>query len=174
MLYTINGDLVKLTLQGTFDHVIHGCNCFHSMSGGIALQFAKAIPSLVEADKQTPFGDRSKLGKYSFTDITTQRSKAFVYEPQKNQLIMRDLPSGSEDRTTRIYNLYTQYQPGPDLARQSLIKGLVDLAGVIPKDDIIAIPRIGCGIAGGNWETLEVTIRIIFTKHKVILVNYKP
>ncbi len=35
----IKGDLIKLALDGKFDVIIHGCNCYCTMGAG----FAKAI-----------------------------------------------------------------------------------------------------------------------------------
>ena len=32
----IKGDLIKLALQGEFDVIVHGCNCFCTMGAGIA------------------------------------------------------------------------------------------------------------------------------------------
>ena len=37
----ISGDLIKLALEGKFDVIAHGCNCFCTMKSGIAPQMAK-------------------------------------------------------------------------------------------------------------------------------------
>ena len=66
---TIKGDLIKLAEEGEFDVIIHGCNCFHAMGGGIAKQLADKYPEVEEADKQSEFGDPEKLGSYSVASI---------------------------------------------------------------------------------------------------------
>lgn len=60
----IKGDLIKLALEGNFDVIIHGCNCFHTMGAGIARQIRLKWPGVFEADLQTKKGPE-KLGTYS-------------------------------------------------------------------------------------------------------------
>lgn len=61
----IEGDLIKLAYDGEFDFIAHGCNCFNTMSAGIAKQIKEQIPEAFEADKMTVEGDIDKLGNYS-------------------------------------------------------------------------------------------------------------
>lgn len=37
MYKEIKGDLIKLALEGEFDVIAHGCNCFCTMGAGIAV-----------------------------------------------------------------------------------------------------------------------------------------
>ena len=37
MYKEVKGDLIKLTLEGEFDVIAHGCNCFCTMGSGIAV-----------------------------------------------------------------------------------------------------------------------------------------
>ena len=60
-----NGDLIKGFMDGQVDVIIHGCNCFHIMGGGIARKIALQFPEVLEADKKTPWGDFEKLSNYS-------------------------------------------------------------------------------------------------------------
>ena len=43
MYNEINGDLIKLALEGKFDVIAQGCNCFCTMSAGIAPQMTKVF-----------------------------------------------------------------------------------------------------------------------------------
>ena len=70
MMPTIKGDLIQLALNGEFDVIVHGCNCFHAMGAGIARAIAAEFPDALEADKQTDLGSRSKLGTISSVQIT--------------------------------------------------------------------------------------------------------
>lgn len=45
----IKGDLVELALEGKFDVIIHGCNCFNTMNAGIAKQIKRIFSEANEA-----------------------------------------------------------------------------------------------------------------------------
>ena len=51
-----------------YDILIHGSNCFHTMSRGIASSIVNRYPEVYKADRQTPFGSSKKLGMYSYAD----------------------------------------------------------------------------------------------------------
>ena len=68
----IKGDLIKLALNGDFDVIVHGCNCFCAMGKGIALTIKKVFPEAYQADLKTVKGDKEKLGHYS--SATVQRN----------------------------------------------------------------------------------------------------
>ena len=61
---TVKGDLIALFKQGK-GHLIHGCNCFHTMGGGIAAKIAKEFPQALAIDKKTIRGDAGKLGGFN-------------------------------------------------------------------------------------------------------------
>ena len=65
----IKGDLVKLALDGQFDAIVHGCNCFHTMGAGIAKTIASVLPEAFEADKATAYSEEAKLGTISTATI---------------------------------------------------------------------------------------------------------
>lgn len=49
---TVKGDLISIFKSGA-GHLIHGCNCFHTMGAGIARQIAQEFPQALETDKMT-------------------------------------------------------------------------------------------------------------------------
>ena len=63
------GDLIKLALNGEFDVIVHGCNCFCTMGKGIALTIKNVFPEAYQADLKTNKGDKQKLGKYSYAKL---------------------------------------------------------------------------------------------------------
>ena len=65
----VNGDLINLALQGKFDVIIHGCNCFCSMGAGIAHSIQAQFPEAYAADLMTTKGDRNKLGYFSSATV---------------------------------------------------------------------------------------------------------
>lgn len=134
----VKGDLIDLALQGKFDIIIHGCNCFCTMGAGIAKQIKEKFPEAYEADKRTISGDKSKLGKFSFS------------------LVVRD------DVSFFVVNAYTQYDYGNNktnvdyVAIRSCFKN-IRTSFYLPELKI-AYPKIGCGLAGGDWEKVRKII----------------
>ncbi len=141
---TIKGDLLALARQGKFDVIVHGCNCFHTMGGGIALQIRNKYPTAYAADcENTVKADRSKLGTY--TGITTQ---FFVPELEKEHALT-------------IVNAYTQYKFWGEDTRRVDYEAVANVFALIKRDfpgKRIGYPMIGAGLAGGNWKIIEMII----------------
>lgn len=68
MMKVVIGDLLKLAEEGNFDIIVHGCNCFTTMGGGIAKQIKTAYPGAYAVDAETINGDSKKLGTYTKFD----------------------------------------------------------------------------------------------------------
>ena len=129
---TVDGDILDLARHGLFDVVIHGCNCFHVMGGGLAAQVSAQYPEAFNADKTTGKGDPSKMGTYTSAAV--------------------------EDFT--IVNAYTQYNYGMGkhvdyAAIKEAFKAIADEFA----DKRIAYPRIGAGLAGGDWDVIYAIIK---------------
>lgn len=144
----ITGNIVKLFLEG--NNVAHGCNCFHQMGAGIAGQLAEAYPPILAIDKADSFlGDTEKLG--TFTQATLD-------------------PNGNI-----CFNLYTQFNPGRNLDYGALVNCMIELNEwaktklVLPT---VYMPRIGCGIAGGDWAKVNVLINMFTENLNVIIVDW--
>ena len=142
----IKGNLLDLADQGKFDVIIHGCNCFNAMGGGIARQIAERYPEVEAADNLTEKGSKKKLGT---TDVVV------VTRPFKFLGITIPLLS----KSFVVFNAYTQYNPGADFNYEAirdcfrLIKD--SISGIGMK---IAYPMIGAGIAGGDWNVISKII----------------
>jgi len=74
----IEGDLIRLALQGEFDVIIHGCNCFCQMGAGIAATIKTVFPEAYEADLQTPKGDKEKLGTFSYATVLRDNNEITI------------------------------------------------------------------------------------------------
>lgn len=136
------GDL----LESDCDMIAHGCNCHCRMKSGIAGQISKKYPEVNKADHRTKYGDKSKLGM-----------AMPVFHPKQDKCVV---------------NLYTQYRYGNDgkqyvdydAVRSSLeaLRGWQEqLLGRNP-DHKLGIPRIGAGLAGGDWTVIEKIIGDVF------------
>lgn len=129
----IKGDLLQLADGGTFDVIVHGCNCFNTMGAGIALQIKNKYPSAYEADTNTIKGDKDKLGTYTSAKVG--------------------------DLT--IVNAYTQYRPGLNDLKEnySAIHDVMKKIAVDFQGKRIGLPFIGAGLAGGDWNIIKDIIR---------------
>lgn len=132
----IEGDLVKtINETDSLDAMIHGCNCFNTMGSGIAKAVKETFPGAYEADCQTKSGDKNKLGTYTSFNTNNLSGKPVT-----------------------IINGYTQYKYGK--ITEDMQEPFVDyeklrkLFQQINKDFAgknIGIPKIGAGLAGGEW-----------------------
>lgn len=150
----VEGDLLKLFEQGEFDVIVHGCNCFSTFGAGIALQIKNKYPIAYQADRQTPSGDKSKLGKFSLAAIINPNNKTRQY----------------------IVNAYTQYHYGRDKvnvdydALRNCFKAIkLQFSGLR-----IGFPAIGAGLAGGDWNIISEIIDTELKNEDTTLVVYKP
>lgn len=148
---TIKGDLIQFTLAGRFDVIIHGCNCFCTMGAGIAKLVKENFPKAHKADFQTRLGDRKKLGRYSRARV------------EKNGNIFI------------IVNGYTQYDfKGPGvLVDYNAIKKLFARIKNDFTDLRIGYPKIGAGLAKGDWEVISDIINLELQGEDHTLVEFK-
>lgn len=145
----VKGNLLTMFDAGEFNAIVHGCNCHHDMSGGIAAQIAKRWPDVVEADLRTKRGDIFKRGTIEGVLV----------------------PEGL------IFNAYTQYNPGPDASLQAIYFAFAALKEFVYERDIadkikIGIPAIGCGIGGLTWNRVEETINTACPELDITLVEF--
>lgn len=140
----IKGNLIDLAYQGKFDIIVHGCNCFNIMGSGIAKEIKQRCPEAYEADQKTVRGDKSKLGSYTSATFETNNSDEFF----------------------TVVNMYTQYGYGRDKSHvdyEAIRKGFHDLGEEIREWGegdwaTVAYPKIGCGLAGGDWNIVSKII----------------
>jgi O-acetyl-ADP-ribose deacetylase (regulator of RNase III) len=148
-----NGDLLQLADQGEFDVIIHGCNCFHTFGAGIAYQILRKWPAAYLEDVKTSKGGRLKLGRFSSITQSTSCGKLIT-----------------------IINAYTQYEVGGNKvnadydAIRSVFERVYQLYG---KSKLrFGIPKIGAGLAGGDWNIIEKIINDVMAGERVTCVLY--
>lgn len=153
----INGDLIKLANEGTFDVITHGCNCMSTMGAGIAPQMAKAFGvDQYPLESFTRKGDINKLGQIEWF---VERDGAIPY----------------------VVNSYTQYNYGANhkdgAAKPIDYDALTMCMRKINhtfKGKHIGLPKIGAGLAGGDWNRIKKIIQTELKDMKVSVVIYKP
>ena len=136
----VTGDLVDMLYSREFDVGIHGCNCFHTMKAGIAKSMLSTFPGIEEADRyESVYANEDKLG--TFTSRTFTRN------------LFGDVT---------IINAYTQftYARNEQVADYDAIRKVFKKIKLIfgGKDLTFGIPKIGAGLAGGNWGVISKII----------------
>jgi O-acetyl-ADP-ribose deacetylase (regulator of RNase III) len=130
-MQTVDGEITEIIKSQKYDVVIHGCNCFHKWGAGIAKYMAKEFPEAVKADKETEWGDQSKLGSYTI----------------------------SQCGDTTIVNAYTQYRYGRSgHVDYDALEDVFELIAEDFKEKTIAFPKIGAGLGGGSWSKIKAII----------------
>jgi O-acetyl-ADP-ribose deacetylase (regulator of RNase III) len=149
---TVKGDLIKLALEGQFDVIVHGCNCFCAMGAGIAKIIKAQFPEAFEADLATQEGDRLKLGSFSHADV------------------VRD---GHE---ITIVNAYTQfhYSGNGVIADYGAIRTVFEKIKLQFPGKRIGYPLIGAGLAGGDWRVISGIIDETLAGEDHTLVKFAP
>lgn len=112
----------------------HGINCRGAMASGIALNFANRFP------------DMEMAYRHLCSSSAIQPGDVFIWQDEKSE--------------RWIYNLATQIDPGAD-ARLTLVKqSLTAALDSMVEDGLttLALPRIGSGVGGLDWDDVLVTI----------------
>jgi O-acetyl-ADP-ribose deacetylase (regulator of RNase III) len=122
------GNLLDLAENGDFDIIVQGCNCFNTMGGGIAREIRERFPMAATVDDETQRGDYNKLGNY-----TTAFTGKFL-----------------------IVNAYTQYNmsQGTDVFEYGAFQLILEKLAFAFPGKRIGLPYIGCGLAGGDSDTI--------------------
>lgn len=166
----IDGDLIELALKGKFDVIAHGCNCFSSMTAGIALQMAKVFGTN-HFTMELLGSNINKLGNIDYDtfilhDETVSPLKNYINNLNRPELV--------------VANAYTQYYYGKNhsdgkenpLDYEALTLCMRKINNTFPGKHI-GLPKIGAGLAGGDWERIKKIIQHELTDCQVTIVNYK-
>jgi len=145
----VKGNLLDKAEAGEFDVIAHGCNCFNSMSGGLALEISRRYPTAVDSDNNTLPGDAGKLGNVSVARWNLSDTRSFM-----------------------IFNIYSQYHGGANIDYKALKEGLQRLNKEC-KGLRVGLPQIGCGIAGGDWDIVSQMIENIMVDCDVTIVMFE-
>jgi O-acetyl-ADP-ribose deacetylase (regulator of RNase III) len=148
---TMHGDPIKLAQQGEFDVIAHGCNCQCQMGAGIAKTIKAVFPAAYEADCRTRKGSRDKLGTCSFAECETATG------------------------TVVVVNAYTQFHwRGRGVkADYGAIRSCMAWIGENFSGMRIGLPKIGAGLAGGDWGVISRIISEELAGEDVTIVEYR-
>ncbi len=118
-------------------YIAHGVNCQNKMGSGVAKVLFEKYPKV----------------KRDYHDFTSNLYKIFPYS---NGLLGKVGCSNFKE-SHEVFNCYTQDFYGYDGEKYISYDAIYDCFKNIASRKIkeIAIPKIGCGLAGGNWEIVS-------------------
>lgn len=133
---SVRGDLLQFARIGAFDVIVHGCNCQGQMGKGIALAIKQHFPAAYAADLRTARGSALKLGTFSCATVEAD-GHAFT-----------------------IINAYTQFHwrgHGVKADYEAIRRAMRAVARAFGGCRI-GYPKIGAGLAGGDWSIISAII----------------
>lgn len=142
MIIEINGDLFEDLSR--FDVVVHGCNCFSTMGAGVAKIVREKFPMAFLIDKKSKLRPMEKLGKITHTEHLTKPI---------------------------IVNAYIQYQwVGKKNIDYDAVRSCMRLIKKEFSGKRIGMPKIGSGLAGGDWDVIKRIIEEELANENVVVV----
>ena len=150
----VTGDLIKLAKENKFDVIAHGCNCFCTMGAGIAPLMAKAFGcDTFQMESAKYRGTMAKLGNIDYQQMPT--------------------------RNLVVVNAYTQYGFGANhddgttspIDYEALTLCMRKMNNKF-KGQHIGLPKIGAGLAGGDWDRIKAIITKEFSDCDVTVVIF--
>jgi O-acetyl-ADP-ribose deacetylase (regulator of RNase III) len=170
MYKEIEGDLIACAKQGMFDVIAHGCNCLSNMGAGMAPQMARAF-GCDRFEMETWGATIEKLGCVDYQTFVLGEHRIWSLSDFKN--------NRNEPELT-VVNAYTQYKYGRNHADGD--KMPVDYEAItlcmrkinnLFKGQRIGLPKIGAGLAGGDWTRIKSIIQTELKDCDVTVVIYK-
>lgn len=192
----IEGNLISLALQGEFDAIVHGVNCFGVQKSGIAKRMNEVFMTGLGEKSWFPnehgmyAGRIEKLGNIQFENffVIKDKDNVEVKNHRVSAFDQYDKPGkGFATETTvivkeklTVINAYTQY----NFAGQEYFDNHkpVDYDAITLctrkinfkfKGLHIGLPLIGCGLAGGDWNIVKPIIQKELKDMNVTVVHYK-
>lgn len=170
----IKGDIFEYFSSDKFRAMAHGCNCHGTMGAGVAYGVATKYPEARIVDRLQFESRSASLGSHH--DVLGHFTSA-------------------ETRDGMIYNLYTQFHPGrvkcdiqehlynhirkvfrtlENTYRLEEDTAFVDTTfrQYVSAARPLLIPKIGAGIAGGDWREIENIINNTASRMPIVCVTY--
>lgn len=162
----IKGDLISLALEGAFEVIVHGCNCFCSMKSGIAPQMADKFDcDRFMLENSLCKGDVNKLGQIQYKTMFIHNDTKIALDVQTLGFMKAEAKANAFP--IEVVNAYTQYYnksnnpAGEDAINidYDAMKLCFRKINHIFKGKHIGMPKIGAGLAGGDWYHIENIIK---------------
>jgi O-acetyl-ADP-ribose deacetylase (regulator of RNase III) len=149
MIELTQGDILKAETEA----LVNTVNCVGIMGRGIALQFRKAFPANFKAYEAACKANQVQPGKMFVYDLNR------LYNPRF------------------IINFPTKQHWKSKSRIKDIELGLVELVDIVQQQQIrsIAIPPLGCGLGGLNWEDVKpLIIKAFRSVPEVAILLFEP
>lgn len=145
MVNIVSGNLIDLAEDGLFDIIIHGCNCRNTMGAGIAREIKRRYQEAYTVDTEAANVGLNTLGNISVADCNS-----FL-----------------------IVNAYTQDDwRGYNNIDYKALRAAMKKINTQFKGKSVGFPKIGAGLAGGDWNIISNIIDEELTDVVSTLVIY--
>ena len=86
-----------------------------------------------------------------------------------------EMASKTNDSNIVVFNLVTKHHYYDKPTYSSIVESLYDMKRQLPNDCNLAMPCIGCGLDGLNWDQVRLIIMSVFndTNANIIVCKYK-
>jgi O-acetyl-ADP-ribose deacetylase (regulator of RNase III) len=166
----VEGDLIKLALQAKFDVIAHGCNCLSNMGAGLAPHMA----IIFGCDRFPMENQGANINKLGCIDYRTFiLGKGGIWDANLDENV-------HNDPTLIVVNAYTQHRYGRNHAdgdKKPLDYEALTLCmrkmNTVFSGKHIGLPKIGAGLAGGDWNKIKNIIKTELKDCKVTVVILK-
>jgi O-acetyl-ADP-ribose deacetylase (regulator of RNase III) len=138
-------------MQFTEDAFGHGCNCQKRMASGVAAAVRKTYYEMVQADLDDRFTPEERLGTARVVKLSNGKLGFNIY-------------SQFRYGTDRIQVDYAALETGV----KSVCDGLVSFG-----KKTLALPKIGCGLAGGDWNVVSKILEKVSEKTGIDITIYE-
>jgi len=145
----LNAEVAK---ENNIDMIMHGCNSHGVFGAGFALMVAKEFPEVYTEHMRVAKSDGLELGKVQFGKSVSDVHFANA---------ITQLDTGTHQRQVNYEAVYTCLEQ---------VKAYCVDNGI----NKLAMPQIGCGLAGGDWGIIFPMIKKFFNISDTDVVVYVP
>lgn len=132
--------------------IAHGCNCQGAYGSGVAGLMRKRYPNAYGRYMDEHLQNGLELGTVQFVAINDEGTRYVANCMTQNYF-------GTESRKVDYEAVYTCFEHLREFARKEGIKE-------------VALPQIGCGLAGGSWTIVLAMLKDVFYKGCGVRATY--
>lgn len=163
IIQTVQGDLLTNFKNDKYFGIAHGCNCQFAMHSGIAKTIVDLFPDVRETDKRAYEAGQAVLGKASLCFTPYGMIFNMYTQLYPGRITSKSRDEDQIDRYIAISECFKQVNKTYSEVKDKTIFGPSELFG---------IPKIGAGLAGGNWNDIAELIDDATPDVKIELVEY--
>lgn len=143
MINYVQGDL----FEAKEDMLAHGCNCRNGFGSGVAFHMAQKYPKAKASFHDKYDEDGWRLGDVQFVRLVGKDHQFIANCATQYAYLPRGVRHADYDAIRTAMTKVKEFAQAKSLS--------------------VAIPKIGAGLAGGDWETIEKILSEVFNDYDV-------